>query len=341
MTFRIVQLFVSCAIFPALAGCWSASPNAVVVYTALDSEFSEPIFADFSRESGLRVLPKFDVESTKTVGLTEALIAERARPRCDVFWNNEILHTLRLEKLGLLAEYTPAIAKTYPAEFRSARGNWCGFAARARVLLVNTELVAAPQRPASIRDLVDPQWQGRVAIAKPLFGTTATQAACLFAAWGNERAEKFFRELKANAQILSGNKQVAQAVAAGQVAFGLTDTDDAIVEVERGSPVAIVYPDQEPGSLGTLFIPNTISILKDCPNPEAARKLVDFVLSPAVEEQLARGPSAQIPLGSESQLVPRIETPRTVRAMQIDFDEALDKWPVAAQFLRDEFATGQ
>ena len=287
------------------------------------------------------MLPKFDVESTKTVGLTEAIIAERARPRCDVFWNNEILHTLRLEKLGLLAEYTPAIAATYPAEFRSSRGAWCGFAARARVLLVNTRVVSDNERPTSIRDLAVPEWRGRVAIAKPLFGTTATHAACLFAAWGDEPAEKFFREVKANAQVLSGNKQVAQAVAAGQAAFGLTDTDDAIVEVERGSPVTIVYPDQAEGEIGTLFIPNTISILKDCPHPEAARRLVDFVLSPAVEEQLAAGPSAQIPLGSQATAAARVETPRTVRAMQIDFAAALDKWPVAAAFLRDEFTAAK
>lgn len=110
----------------------------------------------------------------------------------------------------------------------------------------------------------------------------------------------------------------------------------------NAAPVAIVYPDQEPGGLGTLFIPNTISILKDCPHPDAARRLVDFVLSPAVEEQLARGPSAQIPtrLRKPTRAAHR-ETPRTVRAMQIDFDEALDKWPVAAKFLRDEFATAE
>jgi iron(III) transport system substrate-binding protein len=308
-----------------------------VAYTALDREFAEPVFADFSAAAKVTVLPKFDVESTKTVGLAEALIAERARPRCDVFWNNEILQTLRLEKLGLLAEYRPPNALLYPAEFRSPRGTWCGFAARARVLLVNTNLVAETDRPTSILDLKSPTWRGKVAIAKPLFGTTATQAACLFAVWGDEAAEEFFRSVKGNAQVLSGNKQVAQAVASGQVAFGLTDTDDAIVEVERGESVAIVYPDQGEGQLGTLFIPNTISILKDCPHPEAARQLVDFVLSPAVEDQLAKGPSAQITLGSHATATVRVETPRTVRAMQVDFDAALEKWPTAAAFLRDTF----
>ena len=88
------------------------------------------------------------------------------------------------------------------------------------------------RRPKSIRDLTDPQWYERCAIAKPLFGTTATHAACLFAAWGDAEAKEFLGGVKRNARIMSGNKQVAEAVAAGTLAFGLTDTDDALVEIE-------------------------------------------------------------------------------------------------------------
>ncbi len=91
---------------------------------------------------------------------------------------------------------------------------WYGFAARARVLIVNTNQVAEERRPKSIRDLTDPQWYDRCGIAKPLFGTTATHAACLFAAWGDDKAKDFFRGVKRNAHIMSGNKQVAEAVAA-------------------------------------------------------------------------------------------------------------------------------
>ena len=133
-------------------------------------------------------------------------------------------------------------------------------------------------------------------MAKPLFGTTATQAACLFAVWGDPRAKEFFRAVKRNeVQILSGNKQVALAVAAGRLAFGLTDTDDALIEVEKGMPVAIVYPDQGADGLGTLLIPNTLSIVRGCPHPAAARRLVDYLLSPEVEACLAAGESASNP----------------------------------------------
>ena len=68
----------------------------VVVYAALDREFSEPILKQFEQQTGIRVLANYDVESTKTVGLTTRLIQEASNPQCDVFWNNEMLHTMRL-----------------------------------------------------------------------------------------------------------------------------------------------------------------------------------------------------------------------------------------------------
>jgi iron(III) transport system substrate-binding protein len=333
------QLLAALVLCGPAAGCWRASGPEVVVYTALDSEFSQPVLSEFSAASGVNALPKFDIESTKTLGLVEAIIAEQKRPRCDVFWNNEILHTLRLEKLGLLEPYPSPAGAPFPAMYRSPQGLWHGFAARARILIVNTDKLPADRRPHSILALAEPQWRGQVGLAKPLFGTTATHAACLFAAWGDQRAREFFDQLKPNVKIMGGNKQVAEAVAAGQLAFGLTDTDDAMIEVEKGMPVEIVYPDQEAGGLGTLFIPNTLSIIKDARNPAAARRLVDYLLSPAVEAQLADGPSAQIPLNPQVKTKARIETPATLRAMQVDFESAGDKWPDVAGYLRDRFTT--
>ena len=161
------------------------------------------------------------------------------------------------------------------------------------MLLVNKNLVKEGERPTSINDLTNPKWSGKIGIAKPLFGTTASHAACLFAVWGDEKAKDFFQRLKANqAQILGGNKRVAEAVAAGQLAFGVTDTDDAIIEVEKGMPVEIVYPDQEEGGIGTLFIPNTVAMIKGSKHPEAAHRLIDFLLSPKTEAKLAECPSA-------------------------------------------------
>ncbi|HTL27762.1 MAG TPA: extracellular solute-binding protein, partial [Tepidisphaeraceae bacterium] len=299
-----------------LAGCTGCGPSfswqeTIIVYSALDREFAEPVLEDFSKATGVRVLAKYDNESTKTVGLTNLLIQEAGRPRCDVFWNNEILNTLRLEQRELLTGYDSPAGGAYPAIYRSPKGDWHGFAARARVLIVNTKLVAEGEWPKSIFDLADQKWKGKVGIARPVAGTTATHVACLFAALGEDKTKQYFRSLRVNEiQILGGNKQVAQACAAGQIAFGLTDTDDANIELERAAPVAIIYPDREPEQLGTLFIPNTLAILKGCPHGEQARRLIDYLLSPAVEEKLARGPSAQIPLNPAVTVPTRVETPQ-------------------------------
>lgn len=319
-------------------GCWRHN-NAVVVYTALDQEFSAPMFDQFHRETGIVVRPKFDTEATKTVGLAQAIFAEADRPRCDVFWNNEILNTLRLARQGLLEPFRPSRADEVPAAFRSPQELWYGFAARARVLVVNTRRLPPEERPRSILALRQPRWRGQCGLAKPLMGTTATHAACLFAHWGAADAEAFFEAVRANkVQILAGNKHVAQQVAAGTLAWGVTDTDDAMMEIEAGQPVAIVYPDQEDGGLGTLFIPNTLAIVKGCPHPESARQLADWLLSPQVEAALAAGPSAQIPLLTSSRAAPRVKRPGEVRAMVVDWARAADAWDTAAAVMRELFA---
>jgi iron(III) transport system substrate-binding protein len=322
------------------SGCWT-NERVVVVYSAQDPEFAEPVLAAYGKETGVDVVPKFDVESTKTVGLTQLLIQESPKPRCDLFWNNEILNTLRLHEKGMLASWSPPNASEIPAEFKAKDGTWYGFAARGRILIVNTQLVPEADRPKGLADLIDPKWKGKIAIAKPLFGTTATHATCLFAAWGDDKARAFFSALKQNdVQVLSGNKQVATAVGSGQALFGLTDTDDAMGEIDAARPVAIIYPDRGEKELGTLFIPNVLAIPKGAPHPIEAQALGNYLLGPEAEGKLASGASAQIPLNRKTVAPARVETPRTVHAMPADFEAAARIWDRVAAYLASEFAGG-
>ncbi len=315
----------------AMVGCRESQNAAsrpareVVVYAALDQEFAEPILAEFTKKTGIRVLPQYDTESTKTVGLTNRIRAERSRPRCDVFWNNEILNTLALKAEGLLApcDPPPSEAVNYDAAWKDRDGYWYGFAARARVIIVNTTLVTDPTFPASIHDLADPRWKGRAGIAKPLFGTTASHIACLFAAIGPEAAMKYLDAIKANGvQVHGGNKGCATAVSEGSAAFALTDTDDAIGELEAGKPVRIVYPDGGADGMGTLFLPNTLAVVRGAPHPAEAAELVNYLLTAAVERQLADGPSAQIPLNRTAPPPRRVKGPGQTRPMTVDFTAA-------------------
>ncbi len=334
------KLLVASLLFGVIAstaGCWSRAEQEVVVYAALDREFSEPILKDFHVATGIEVPDKYDIESTKTVGLVSAIIQEQSRPRCDVFWNNEIIHTLRLKKLGLLDVYFSPSADVFPENYRSPDGTWHGLAARARVLIVNTELVKRDAFPSSIHDLADPKWKGQVGIAKPLFGTTATHAAVLFVTWGDEQATDYFKAVQQNAEVMSGNKQVATAVGRGQLAFGITDTDDAIIEIDNGLPVEIIFPDQADDQIGSLFIPNSLCIIKGGPNTANARRLIDYLLSAEVEERLAAGSSAQFPVNPNVTTTSRALPDQPVRWMDVDFEAAAEDWDTASETLREIF----
>jgi iron(III) transport system substrate-binding protein len=327
-------------------GCSSSEPDTgrVVVYCAHDREFAEEILDDFSRQTGLKVLVRYDTEANKAVGLYEDLVREAARPRCDVHWNNEILATIRLQEQGILEPYASPAGEPFPQAFKAADRSWHAFAARARILLINTKLVARDERPTSLRDLTRPAWKGRVAMAKPQFGTTASEAACLFQAWGQTQAQAFYKDMHGNGlHLVAGNKQVAVGVGQGQFAAGLTDTDDAMAEVQAGNPVALIYPDAAAGKksrFGTLFLPNTVAVIRGCPHPDAAKKLVDFLLSPEVEVKLAEGPSRQIPLNPNVHATLPIEimTPSMVHTLPVDYSRAAKLWPNVQRFLTKEFA---
>lgn len=336
----------------ALSGCLTKQDNELVVYAALDREFSQPVLEDLGDELKVNVRVKYDQESNKTVGLTTEIVQTQQNPKADIFWNNEILHTIRLERLGLLEPITEADLSRFPQAYRSPTGHWCGFAARARILIVNTDLLPeSAQRPNSIYDLADPKWAGKCAMARPVFGTSATHAAVLLGSLGDHQGMKLLTAMTSNATIEGGNKQVAQKVAAGQFAFGLTDTDDAMIEIEKGEPVAIVFPDQLENQCGTLLIPNTLAIIKNGPNPNRAQQMLGRLLEADVENRLAAAKSVQLPVASDTskELMLSVmakwlavghhqgkigDLPK-LKTMSVDFGAAAESWDRHKQALSD------
>ncbi len=323
--------------FLAAVGC-SRRESRVVLYCAQDKEFAEELLADFSRATGVRVDAKYDTEANKSVSLAAELEQEAGRPRCDVHWNNEPIASVRLARAGVYTPLPAPLGDAFPADTRPAGRMWQGFGARARVLIVNTDRVKEADRLRSIFDLAE-RFTGQFAIAKPFFGTTATHAACLSAALGTAKAREFFAKLKANgANIVAGNKQVAQGVAEGKFAVGLTDTDDAVIELKADKHVAVIFPDAD--GLGTLFLPNTVALVKGGPNADAARKLIEFLLRPETEKRLAEGGGFQIPLNPavKAALPAQILTPSQTRPMRVSFDKAADAWEETQAYLRELFA---
>ncbi|MBU0762436.1 MAG: extracellular solute-binding protein, partial [Candidatus Altiarchaeota archaeon] len=136
-----------------------------------------------------------------------------------------------------------------------------------------------------------------------------------------------------------GNTAVRDAVSSGECDAGLIDTSDANEAKSYGKAVDIIYPDQESGGLGVFLIPNTVALVKNGPNPENGRKLIDYLLRRETEEKLAYSASAQIPLRSivsRPESVPYIDD---LKLMDVDYNVVAGRMDYSNEFLLDLFAT--
>lgn len=257
------------------------------MYASVDEIYAKTIFEAFRRETGIRVRAVFDTEEAKALGLANRIAAERGRPGADVFWSGEAVRTARLAGMGLLEAWRAPSAEDIGPSWRDRDGAWTGFGARVRVIVHRRGL--AP--PASIDELARPAWKGRVAMANPLFGTTAAHVAALAQARGEEAVLSLLLALKANGvRFVGGNSHVRDLVARGDCDAGLTDSDDVWVGLERGDPIAMAVPAE------ALYIPNTVALVRGAPRPAEARRFIDFLLRPSTEALLAAGRSRQIPV---------------------------------------------
>jgi iron(III) transport system substrate-binding protein len=334
---RFAACTVACLLLLIAAGC-GRTEREVVIYVAHDRVLSEPILREFGARTGIRVRPLYDVEANKTVGLANRLIAESPAPRADVFWNNEVIQTVRLQSRGVVATEPLSAATLAAPPIADASRRWVGFAARARVLLLNLDAAGeARNTPLGLQDLARRQWHGRVAVANPRFGTTGTHFAALLTAWGEPEFRRWLRSLRDNGiAVLPGNAQVRDAVASGEMILGLTDTDDAVAALAERKPVAIVFPDQQ-GPLGTLLIPNSVALVTRAPHPDVARELSEYLLSSEVEAALARGRGAQLPINHDVQAPENLPALRDIRTMSVDFSAVAAHYEKMLSIVGDEW----
>jgi iron(III) transport system substrate-binding protein len=300
-----------------------SSPTQLVLYTSVDEPYIKPILAEFELKTGTKVLVQTDTEASKSAGLAARLEAERDNPRADVWWGNEVFHTIRLAEAAVLAPYESPSAKDVQAKFTDPQHRWAGNGLRARVIAVHV-----PSGPAdnssegnvTLKSLLKHP-RGRVAMARPTAGTTGGHVAALYVLWGRDAFSDFFKQLKANdVKILGGNGPVAEAVGRGDVDVGLTDNDDVSAVQRNGGTITGHLPDQQ--DAGTLAIPTTVALITGTRNPEASKKLIDYLLSPEVERKLidAKFAGWSVREGNAS-----------IRTMNVDFREVARALPVAVE----------
>lgn len=322
---KIKTLVLSLVIIIFLFGC-SKGDNEVVVFTSVDQVFTEPVFKEFEKKTGIKVKSVFDTEETKSTGVLNRLIAEKENPQCDVFWSGDPIRNLILKSKQITSMYLPPSSKEINDYFKDSESNWIGFSSRVRVIIYNTNLIKLEEAPHSVYEFLNPKWKGKCAIANPLFGTTSFHIAALFTELGDEKANEFLNGIKNNKVIIAtSNGDVKKRVTDGEVLFGIVDTDDAITAIREGKQIGMIFPDQD--TFGTLIIPNTLSLIKNSPNQENGKKLINYLLSAEVEKQLAEL-AAQIPMLKNSYQIkemPNVKSISNIKSMKVDYEKAAKK----------------
>jgi iron(III) transport system substrate-binding protein len=326
---------------PALTSAKRVLSKPVVVYCAQDQDFAEPLLKQFERESGIKVRAVFDSEAVKTVGLANRLLAERAHPQADVFWGNEELRTRQLAAQGVFRETNgwaafgyrsrrlvvntnlvamgsaPASGavgraprQTSAAAATEARGPVSVTAALADAASAGTRVGA--RAPQTLLELTNAAWRGKVSLAYPLFGTTATHFLALRQRWGETNWLVWCRALAANKPFLEeGNSGVVKRVGRGEALVGLTDSDDIAGAQREGLPVSGWRSPKE-----MLLIPNTVAVTRGAPHSAEAQVFFAWLQRPEVVQQLVaagalegiNSPAAATPQPNWSALLRDLDT---------------------------------
>ena len=262
----VISISLAACTLLMLTGCGGPKSPVVVIYTSQDEVYAEPIFKDFEQETGIKVEPVYDSESVKTVGLVNRLIKEAGQPQCDVFWNNEEFRTRQLAAHGV---------------FRETNG-WTELGYRTRRMLINTNLLPIDKAPKTFSDVTNEMWRGKVVLSYPLFGTTSTHFLAFRQRWGDAAWQAWCKALLANQpKVVDGNSIAAKLVSGGEAWIGFADSDDIAAEQHEGKPVVALPVTDE-----TLYLPNTVGVVRGAPHLVEAERLFEYLKTLAVSQKL-------------------------------------------------------
>ena len=291
-----VCVLVACIAILQVTGCnrdsATASLGEVVIYSSIDEPYLTPLAKQFEQKTGIKVRVVTDTESTKSAALVERLEAERDRPQADVYWGNEIFHTIRLSRQGAFTPYRPATAGDVPAKWRGPGDLYTDIGLRVRMIAFSSrpEFAGKVSQIRGLSDLLDPEFKGTIGICHPGFGTASGHFAAMYVLWGESKYTQFLKALRANeVKLLGGNSAVVDQIAAGNLIAGLSDNDDVNNGKSEGQKIEAILPDQQADGMGTLLIPSTIALVNHSPHLENGKKLIDFLCDPAVEKELIAG----------------------------------------------------
>lgn len=246
----------------------------VVWYTTqIINQFARPAAEAFQKKYGIKVnFLRGDSVETAVRILNEG---RSGKVRADVFDGTSTLPAVKRQ--GLILKWLPDAAMALPPEYRDPEGYWVATNVFIHTPVYNTTLIAMQDVPRSFEDLLEPRFAGRMAWA---FHATTSGApgfiGLVLDEMGQEKGLDYLRRLSKQKLIsLGGSARAAvDQVIAGEYAMVLQAMNhQPVISARRGAPVDWVR--MKPG-MGVLSVS---AVLKDGPNPNAGKLLLDFFLS--------------------------------------------------------------
>ena len=221
---------------------------------------------------------KVEVVADGTGNLLNRIKAESAAPEADILWGGGA-DSLAAYK-DYFQSYKPSCIDLIDPSLYDPDCLWIGESPLPMVFLVNTDMVAEEDIPQSWKDLADPKWEGKIAIADPASsGSAYTQLNTMLMIYGKVDDDyaagwDFVRSLIKNLVVQSGSSAAHKNVDSGEYPIGITLEKAAVqYDLENGH-LKMIYPTD-----GTSAVPDGIAIVKDCKNLELAQLFVEYALS--------------------------------------------------------------
>jgi iron(III) transport system substrate-binding protein len=270
----VARLFALLAAIAVLAGACSSDADSVTVYSGRTENLIGPLLEDFTEETGIAVEVKYGSSAELALLVSE----EGDRSPADVFISQSPGAIGFLADQGRLQPIGSGVLDLVDGEFRNRNGLWVGLSGRVRVLVYNRELVEDSDLPASVLDLIEPRFAGRVGIAP---GNSSFQdfVTAMRDIQGDEATLAWLEGMEANdAQTYANNTAIVQAVGRGEVPFGLVN-HYYNVRAQAEDPGVVSENYYFPGGdIGSLLIVTAAGVLDSSDNPDGAADLLTFML---------------------------------------------------------------
>ena len=258
-----------------------------MLYSGRNEALVKPLFEKFTERTGIKINARYGTTAQMAAQLAE----EGKRSPAEAFLSQDAGALGAVNKKGLLATLPAEVTAKVPAAHRAKDGNWVGVTARSRVLVYNPSLVPKEDLPASVFDLTDPRWNGKVAVA-PTNASFQTFVTAVRLQHGEEKAKAYFTGLKANAvQIRDNNVAIVEDVDAGKVPMGLVN-HYYVGEIakERGTTPEKLNAKLHffaAGDSGAMVNVSGIGVLRRSASDADVRTLVDYLLGPEAQTYFA------------------------------------------------------